>query len=1271
MKKPMAGIFCALLIFSSALAILGHEVKGGGYPVMPMFSGGNGTADNPYVIKDVDDLQNMSANLSAHYVLGNDINASVTKTWDYGAGFLRVGNSSGSYWDGGKRVYPNAFTGSLDGRNHTITGLYINRPGTDEVGLFGCTYGAVVENVGIVDNKITGRGRVGGFVGYNVGGTFTNCSSAGNASGSNLVGGFAGYNFGGTFTNCSSTGNASGSWGTGGFAGISEYGGTFTNCSSTGNASGTDNVGGFVGFNDGGTITNCSSTGNASGSNLVGGFAGENSAYDHDLSAPIKDCYSTGDASGSNLVGGFVGKNGLGLARGETITNCYSTGDTSGTGDRVGGFAGENDYGTITNCCNTGNASGNDYVGGFAGRNIRGTITNCSSTGNTSGNNSVGGFLGLNNRGTITDCYSTGDASGTGDRVGGFAGISEYGRSFTNCYSTGDASGNNSVGGFAGFTGGVIITNCYSTGNASGNNSVGGFAGFTEAGTITNCSSTGNASGNNSVGGFAGFIEGVTITNCSSTGDASGDLFVGGFAGENSGTITSCYSTGNTSGNEYVSGFAGENSGTIMSCYSTGDASGNNSVGGFAGENTNSGNITNCYSIGDASGNNSVGGFAVGNFATISGCFWDNQTSVQTTSAGGATGLYTKDMQDKFTFLYAAWDFYDVWMIKDGYSYPFLKWQGYDNEGPVASDDVFTTDERTALSIGQEELLANDDDPDLHLWLPEVSGDAISVTGYDSFSVMGATVSFNGSTITYDPTGVAALKALGAGESIIDSFNYTIEDNVGESDRATVLITVTGVNDAPIAVDDLFTIQEDSGANALPVLVNDVEHDGSDIITITTVTQGMHGTVVITGGGSALTYEPDQDYSGTDIFTYDISDGNGGTDTAPVTVIVNGTNDDPEIATVDITSATQDVPYSVVYHADDPDDDTPTWTLDTNATWLTMTENHLSGTPLNEHVGAYWVNVSVSDGDGGMDRTNFTLTVINVNDPPVITTVPIATATQDVPYSLPLTATDPDAGDVLTWTMVSSPEWLALNGTMLEGTPGNDDVGVSRVEVIVTDSAGANDTLGFMLTVINVNDAPVWVTVPGDQDVIEDAPLLLECLASDIDGDMLTYSANTTPVSDLSIGSASGIISWLSPVVGTYTATVTATDGTVPINHTFTITVNAKPDDNRTDMDTDTDDDGIPDWWEKFYGLDPNDPSDALLDPDGDGITNLDEYKDKTNPLKDDREPSADGSTEETDLTAYYAVIGILAVLLIIAGAVFFMMKGKGKEKEGEPEDEE
>lgn len=121
---------------------------------------GDGTLLNPYKILNCTQLQEMQDDLSAHYELYADINCSVSSEWNEGTGFSPVGDC----WGPG-------FAGSLDGRGHVISDLFINRPTTDRQALFGCTNdGATVQNVGLQNVDITGQRYAGGIAGVLVGG---------------------------------------------------------------------------------------------------------------------------------------------------------------------------------------------------------------------------------------------------------------------------------------------------------------------------------------------------------------------------------------------------------------------------------------------------------------------------------------------------------------------------------------------------------------------------------------------------------------------------------------------------------------------------------------------------------------------------------------------------------------------------------------------------------------------------------------------------------------------------------------------------------------------------------------------------------------------------------------------------------------------------------------------------------------------------------------------------------------------------------------------
>jgi hypothetical protein len=391
------------------------------------YSGGSGTAEDPYQIADANDLLALAADTndySKYFILTADVNL---QGQVFTTAIIAADTIPGYPFQG------TAFTGTFDGDGHKITNLTINDngAGNDYLGLFGYVSGEI-KNLGLENFAVSG------------------------SIGSQYVGGLVGNN-GGNISNCDSTGAITGeanSIDLGGLVGSNSGG--ISNCYSTGAVSGGDNsgsLGGLVG-NNGGTISNCYSTGAVTGGNNsheLGGLVGEN------YSGTLTSCYATGSVSGYDVVGGLVGWN-LG-----STSNCYSTGVVSGSSGSydVGGLAGRN-QGNISNCYSTGVVSGDSCVGGLVGGNWGGSISQCYSTGAVSGPSgswAVGGLVGNNTSyGSISNCYSTGAVSGS-SYVGGLVGLNNYGGSISNCYSTGTVSGYQYVGGLVGNNGGTIY--CY------------------------------------------------------------------------------------------------------------------------------------------------------------------------------------------------------------------------------------------------------------------------------------------------------------------------------------------------------------------------------------------------------------------------------------------------------------------------------------------------------------------------------------------------------------------------------------------------------------------------------------------------------------------------------------------------------------------------------------------------------------------------------------------------------------------------------------------
>ncbi len=387
----------------------------GMFPALAQFSGdGSGTEADPYIITNVDQLQEMSDNTGAYYELGNDIDAAETADWNGGEGFEPI--------DG-------PFSGTLDGKEYTITELTIDRPELAPVSLFtSLDLGGEISNLGVENVNFTGNGGVGGIVGVNQG-TITDSYATGEITSTTpAVGGLVG--------NLASEGIITNS-----FADVKVVGGESW-------------VGGLAGLVSG-QIIDSYATGSVMGGGVhTGGLVGDNQGT-------ITNSYATGNVDGGdNRVGGLVGRN-HSVA---TITNSFATGNVNGAGDRTGGLVGWNS-GMITNGSATGNVSGDEEVGGLVGRNDSDAGVETSfATGDVIaiGSGMSGGLVG-NNRGTIENSYATGINTSESSFSGGLVGNTTDGV-IINSYSAGSVEGASFAGGLAGANSdGVIISTYWNT----------------------------------------------------------------------------------------------------------------------------------------------------------------------------------------------------------------------------------------------------------------------------------------------------------------------------------------------------------------------------------------------------------------------------------------------------------------------------------------------------------------------------------------------------------------------------------------------------------------------------------------------------------------------------------------------------------------------------------------------------------------------------------------------------------------------------------------
>jgi large repetitive protein len=363
------------------------------------------------------------------------------------------------------------------------------------------------------------------------------------------------------------------------------------------------------------------------------------------------------------------------------------------------------------------------------------------------------------------------------------------------------------------------------------------------------------------------------------------------------------------------------------------------------------------------------------------------------------------------------------------------------NDLPVASNDNATTPEDQAVVIP---VLGNDRD---------VDGDPLTITNATSPS---GTVAINpDGTITFTPNPNFN------GPAVI---TYTISDGRGGTATATVNVTVTPVNDPPVARPDTAATNEDTPLRISP-LTNDTDVEGNPLTIISATSP--NGTIVINPDGT-ITYTPDANFNGTDIITYQISDGQGGLSTATITVSVAPIND-PPVARNDVVNIDEDTPVRIPVLANDTDVDgdplTVTAASAPNGTVVINPDGTITYTPRQDYFGTDTITYTISDGRGGTSTATVTVNIRNTNELPVdgdeaVFAVGGAERIIDVLGN----ATDPDRDPLSVFTAKVDIGTVTINpdGTLSYIAPA-DFQGVATITYIISDGRG-----GFNQSIVTV-----------------------------------------------------------------------------------------------------------------------------------------------------------------------------------------------------------
>ncbi len=406
---------------------------------------------------------------------------------------------------------------------------------------------------------------------------------------------------------------------------------------------------------------------------------------------------------------------------------------------------------------------------------------------------------------------------------------------------------------------------------------------------------------------------------------------------------------------------------------------------------------------------------------------------------------------------------------------------------PQAADDSAQTPDGQPVTVA---VLANDRDPD----------GALVATGVAVVQAPshGSAAPRDDGRITYSPD---------KGFTGTDRFQYTVVDNDGATSNAATVTVAVLANRRPIANDTSISTDQDSPKSGT---VTASDPNGNPL-SFSVASNPAHGSLSMQADGR-FTYTPAPGYSGSDSFTFQVSDGRGGTATGTVSIRIAKANSPPAADNLDLTTAEgSSTPGTVT--ASDPDGDPLSFAVATAPSHGSVSM-HPDGTfvyaPAAGYAGTDSFTFRVSDGRDGSDTGTVSIRIARVNSPPRASNSTL-TIEQDAAKSGKLSASDPD-GDRLSFALASGPAHgsadVNSNGDFTY-TPASGYAGPDGFSFSVADGKGGTDTGTVSITVTSSNTAPTAddLNITTEQDTAKTGKLS----ASDPDGDRLSFALASGP----------------------------------------------------------------------------------------------------------------------------------------------------------------
>ena len=418
------------------------------------------------------------------------------------------------------------------------------------------------------------------------------------------------------------------------------------------------------------------------------------------------------------------------------------------------------------------------------------------------------------------------------------------------------------------------------------------------------------------------------------------------------------------------------------------------------------------------------------------------------------------------------------------------------NDAPVVTSTTMTATEQVTSTL------------DLSGNATDIESDGLTYNVVDQGS--NGSASFSGSVLSYTSNSDSATSDV-VTFRVTDDGTPNLTSNIG-----TVTVTITGVNDPPVAVSSSTTVDEQI-ATAIDLSAYATDPDpGVTNYTYALVGSPSNGTASVSG--ATLTYQSNSDSASSDALTFKINDGEFDSNIATLTININGINDTP-VAAGQSFSATEDVQATITLNASDPDGDSLTvvQTANPDGHSITYSGTTATFTSASNFNGNSSFSYKVTDGTLESSEATVNLSIAAVNDAPVAANVSDV-AREFIQATIPLSATDVDSGS-LTYSIVSPPSKgsASISGTNVIYTSTVSAETTDTLNYKANDGALDSNTATLTISIIPDNESPVATnaTVSATEQVA--ATWDISAYVTDNEGDSLTYSIISGPSS----GSAS------------------------------------------------------------------------------------------------------------------------------------------------------